>query len=156
MSQIGNIFFLTFAAAFLIALARAVAHDGEKEGVTKLALSLVLLSVLAAPLSSLVLSLPDVLAGEGSTLPDLPADDPAYLSAAEEGFRQGIQRALCEKFSLSEDEVRVRVVNFDFSAMRAEGVTVFLTGRAVFADTAGIRRYLCEGGVCTDARVEIG
>lgn len=126
------------------------------EKTKKTVFSVILMAALAVPLASVV---PDAL-HLLSSLPDgvAPSDStPAYAERAEASFAAGIAAAVAEEFSLPASDVRVTLSDFDFSAMCAGRVNVFLSGAAVYGDAPGIRRYIeKEGWGTADVTVEFG
>ena len=112
----------------------------KRTGAERLALSVLLLYAVALPLITLAqgwdgtLRLPD---GGGAD-----TSDPEYIKVAEEAFERGLEEHIREKYSLSEGTVTVHCYGFDFSAMRAERITVLLSGKAALSDYKAMERYL--------------
>lgn len=118
----------------------------------RLGLSVVLLWAVIAPLSSLLSSLP-----AWPQLPEPPAageESPLYEARAEAAFCEGIAAAVCEKFSLKEEEISVRAEDFNLTAMKAQRIYIILKGQSVFADSFAIATFVeseglgdCEVGI---------
>ena len=79
--------------------------------------------------------------------------DPSLV--AEEAFATGIKRAVAEKFSLKEEDVRVKIRDFDMEKMKSSQIIIFLGGAAAFADYRGIEEYINGLGM-GECRVEVG
>lgn len=126
----------------LLSIGARLILDRRFSSVTRLLFSLILLSALALPLA-------DVL--KGLTLEEIPlpelGDASEFNEEMEEAYALGIRRALCSEFSLSEDEVRVVLTDFDAAQIGKGRVEVFLSGRAALADRLGMETYLKEGGI---------
>lgn len=135
----------------LVAVVGFLAYgEGEHSATMRFALSAILLS--AAVLSAIgavgerLPQLPGT--GEGSQTEGGTVTDPQQVAAA--AFTAGLRTAVCEHFSLREEEVYLTATGFVLSEMRAAEVNVLLSGRAALADAPAIRRFIEEknGGVC--------
>ena len=72
---------------------------------------------------------------------------------SESAFSEGIESYLCSEYSLDKKEISVQTRGFSLSEMRAEEITVKLSGGAVLADIPGMKlcvrkNFTLEGGVC--------
>ncbi len=87
---------------------------------------------------------------------DISDYDEDYLQVAHDAFASGVASAICEKFSLDGEGVRVLVEGFDFESMTASHIRVFLSGRAVYASYKDIEKYIEDSGLgeC-DVEIEI-
>lgn len=137
-------------AALVAAVSFLAYGEGEHSATVRFALSAILLS--AAVLSAvgaageLLPQLPGT--GEGSLPETGEVTDPQQVAAS--ALAAGLHTAVCEHFSLREEEVTLTLDGFVLSEMRAARVTVLLCGRAALADAPAIRRFVEEknGGVC--------
>lgn len=145
--------------ALLVSLASYLSYGRQTRGVISFALSLILAVAVAGPLVSMVSAIPGWVEegvpswdGEGGTVGGEDCE-----STAKAAYAAGIRSAVAARFSLNEEDIRVLVEDFDFSAMRAGRVRVILSGRAVTADSRGIRQYVTEAGLgeC-EVEIEIG
>ena len=136
-----NSFVYIAAVLFAVAFSSFVSYDSEKMRASRCALGIILLAALVAPLTSLI--------GEFENL--TYGDFPSYDSSAEEQFRdqsigsafvRGVELAVAERFSFSEDEVEVECFGFALEEARAEKIHVTLSGRAAFADIRAVRDYV--------------
>ena len=78
--------------------------------------------------------------------------DPSYV--AEEAFAGGIKSAVSEKFSIKEENISVRIVDFDIKTMSCEQIKIYLDGVGAFADYRSIEDYVGGLGM-GDCSVEI-
>ena len=143
---------LIVSVGIVAAVGGALLYDGEREGASRTAISLILLLAAVAPVAAFV----SQLSLTAPTLPDLPTiEDGEYTDVAREAFCDGIRTLLSEKFSLSEDCFAVKCEGFDFTSMRAERLTVTLRGAALRCDPLAVEKFInsYEIGVC---HAEIG
>ena len=119
----------------------------------RLGLAVVLLWAVLSPLAGLLQSLPSSF--PSFSLPETEGtDSPLYAERAQQGFCDGIRAAVCEKFSLSEEELSVRAEGFDMAVMRAERIHILLKGKGVLADGFAIEAFI-EGENLGDCEVEM-
>lgn len=109
-------------------------------------------------LLSPLLSLLSGMSSGGIPVPDkyIPAEG-GYADVSEEAFLLGVGRYLSESYSLSADNIEIMCNGFEPTQMRADGITVSLSGSAAVADVRMIREdiknnFLTSGG---EARVVI-
>lgn len=126
----------------LLSIGGRLILDRRFSSVTRLLFSLILLSALALPLFEAV----EHLTLEQIPLPEL-GDASEFNEEMEGAYAEGIRRALCAEFSLSESEVRVVLTDFDAAQIEQGRVEVFLSGRAALGDRLGMEKYLKEGGI---------
>ena len=91
-----------------------------------------------------------VMAFSSPVLPLPPATEGEigeYAELARAAFIDGTRRAVCDKFSLSEDCVEVDVLDFDFKKMRAGKIKITLSGRAIIADGRAIVKFIESEGL---------
>lgn len=136
------------AVAALISLSLAAFYKDGKWGATvRCAFAVLLLYATVCPL----------LSGEagGFDIRDLKFDAGEYdfsdVSAvdgtSEVAFCNGIRLFLVQEFSLNADDVAVSAEGFDKAEMRAEKVTVRLSGGAVYCDFRAIREKIEKNGM---------
>lgn len=145
--------------ALLVSLASYLSYGRENRGMISFALSLILAVAVAGPLVSWISAIPGWVEegipswdGEGETVSGENCEQ-----TAQAAYAAGVRSTVAARFSLEEENVRVLVEDFDFSRMRAGRVRVILSGRAVTADSRGIRQYVTEAGLgeC-EVEIEIG
>ena len=86
----------------------------------------------------------------------IPGDDALYAEVAEDAFADGIASEISARFGIPRDAISVRLVDFDFSAMRASRIKITLFGRGIVADVRAIKEYLENKniGEC-DVKIEL-
>ena len=105
------------------------------------AIGVITLSVILSPLSGAISDFDaegwlESLGGEGTEV------DAEYTAAIEEAFAEGIRSAVAEEFSLDRENIRVKLFGFNAAEMRAEKITVNLSGAAVIAEYRAMEKYL--------------
>ena len=73
---------------------------------------------------------------------DAELEDSEAYEAARDAFCLGIEQAVCQEFSISEDNISVFVSGFDVRRMRCERITVFLSGKGIFTDYERIKSFV--------------
>lgn len=143
---------LIISVGIVAALGGGLLYDGEREGASRGAISVILLLATIAPVAAFV----SQLSLKAPTLPDLPvAEDGEYTEVAREAFCDGIRTLLSENYSLSEDCFAVKCEGFDFTSMRAERLTVTLRGAAVRCDPLAVEKFINSYEI-GDCHAEIG
>lgn len=61
-----------------------------------------------------------------------------------EAFARGVKGDICDAFSLGEEDVSVLAHGFTYGSTTAEEIRVVLTDKAVFTDTASLRKYVTD------------
>ena len=133
----------TFSLATIFALACALITDKRLEGVTRLCFSIVFSSVIFLSVGNLFsggVMLPEY------TAPELSSRPSAFDKVLEESAREGVVRALCREFSLSEEEILVQFGECGDGEYLSRAVRITLYGRSALADYRAIENYLYEGG----------
>ena len=144
-----------FVTSALLSLLSLISYRSSLEKTRTLIFGLILLSVVITPAVGAVRELSDL--GTKELFPEL---DNTYDSSAElyeKAFAEGIATAVCERFELRGCDVRVLIEGFSGSEWRCDKIRIILSGRASFADTAGIERFIdrLDIGEC-EAEIEIG
>lgn len=143
---------LIISVGIVAAIGGGLLYDGEREGASRGAISVILLLATIAPVAAFV----SQLSLKAPTLPDLPAaEDGEYTEVAREAFCDGIRTLLSENYSLSEDCFAVKCEGFDFTSMRAERLTVTLRGAAVRCDPLAVEKFINSYEI-GDCHAEIG
>ena len=133
------------ALSLVLTVGARLVSDRRYVSVTGLLFSLILLSNVATPLVSLTegdISLP---------IEHVTVDTSVFENSLAQAYASGIRRALCEQFSLKEEDVRVYVTELAAENIEEARVRVILSGRAALADRHRIEEYLKKGGVTVDA-----
>ena len=133
-------------AAGAIGLATHLAYPGANERIVRLAGAVLLLLAVVSPIGSLIKGVGDLsFDALEFTEPDFESGE--YLKVSREALESGIRTLVADEFSLSEDDVRVVALGFDFEKMKAEKINIILTGKALLADYKRIERYISEQGL---------
>ena len=140
-------FVLAASLSVLVALGGLMIYGEEGGKSARAAMGVILLCTLSIPPAKAVLALRDAdigglfeevgEVGGGSVLGEV----------ASESFAEGTEKMICERFSISEDEVEVHVFGLDTSSMRAEKIVVVLRGRGALSDLRGIRAAVEDAGL---------
>lgn len=116
------------------------------KGLTRAAMSLILVMAILSPLPSLV----EKIGGELEFSEIEGSGEDIRLSA----FGDGIREYISSEFDLDSDEVAVEIVGFDKEEMKCEKILITLSGRAALADYKRVERLIDELGL-GEAEVKI-
>ena len=116
------------------------------KGLTRAAMSLILVMAIISPLPSLV----EKIGGELDFSEIEGSGEDIRLSA----FGDGIREYISSEFDLDSDEVAVEIVGFDKEEMKCEKILITLSGRAALADYKRVERLIDELGL-GEAEVKI-
>ena len=141
---------MALSLSVALGLVGAAAHPQFSQQ-TQAAIGVLCLFSLAAPVAAAIPSLfcpPSV----EESIPALTPEG-GYIELGEQAFAEGISKYVAEELSADEDEIEIEISGFDFEAMRAERITLTLSGSAVLGDLRGIRQsllgnFVAEGGSC--------
>ena len=75
------------------------------------------------------------------------SDSPAYTEHSKEALEDGVRTLVCERFSLDEASVSVKLSGFDFENMCADKIELTLFDKAALADLEKIEKYASSLGV---------
>ena len=147
----GEYLFSAFALSLIFSLMSYLSYSVPSERALRCVRGILLLYLLLLPLSSLTLKLGelDFSYPQADFIGENLTED-----TAEEAFSEGIRALVAERCNIAEKNVSVRVFGFDFSAMRAERVMVFLSGAGALADWRTLENYLDSLGL-GDCEVEL-
>lgn len=116
------------------------------KGLTRAAMSLILVMAIISPLPSLV----EKIGGDLDFSEIEGSGEDIRLSA----FGDGIREYISSEFDLDSDEVAVEIVGFDKEEMKCEKILITLSGRAALADYKRVERLIDELGL-GEAEVKI-
>lgn len=146
--------FSVFAICLVGGIALLLCYGSDRG--ESLAVGIITLSVILTPLVREAAELDpedwlDSVRGEVSEV------SPEYIPVLEQAFSDGIKRAVAEKFSINEDNVRISLVGFDAEKMRAERIRIVLRGSAALSDYRAVEKYIngLDLGEC-NVQIEIG
>lgn len=149
MAELSEYIFFALALSSVLGLISSLSHPSlAKEA--EAAIGILCLFSLASPIAAAIPRLLDLPRPEQS-LPVIGGG--GYIELSEAAFADGIREYISGEFSLDASEVAVDISDFDFTAMRAGGVTVRLRGTAALSDIPGIREaikgnFTSDGGEC--------
>lgn len=116
-----------------------IAYRGGGSTAERAAISIVILSCTVCPLADAVrnteIRLPNI-----QTYPE----DLRYNETLGEALADGIAAALCEKFGIEDENIRVAVRGFEPESVTVERVTVILRGKALLTRVEDVKRYVKE------------
>lgn len=133
-------FVYIICALATVAFCSFASYGGESAKYTRFALGAVLLCAVTVPTAA---HLKSISLGELS-FSDMEISESYTDGVLEEAYSKGIERAIAEKFSLSEDSVDVVCRGFSGQTVSADFVYVTLSGEAAFSDLPRIRSYVNE------------
>lgn len=124
------------AASAIVALGGLASYGGNLERISRAAMAVVLLYTVTLPIFSVTGDISDLISTdffEGLRV-ECDQSDTLFYENTASAFCDGVARFVCEECDLDKGEVCVRVTGLDLESMRAEKITVILSGRAVSAD----------------------
>ena len=136
------------AVSVLCGACTLISYKGSEDKGAKIAFSILLLYISATPVVSFVTNVFDI--NYSDLIPDssdVSIEDSALYEVAQSAFCDGIERLVCDKFSIDNDCVSVYAREFDIESMSAKKIIVILTGRAVTADARGIAAAVKDAGL---------
>ena len=142
-----------FAVTVVVTVCSLSSYKGGKAA--KFALAVLLVYTALSPLSAISEGFGGL--AESEDFGDISEYEKTYEETAEAAFCSGIDSLICSEMGLDSGGVRVFCRGFDFKKMRAELVTVVLSGRCVTADSLKIKKLVSENGLgeC-EVEIEIG
>ena len=153
MEALNDYFAFMMLLCLAVGLVGAILHDAARD-VSLLAIGFISLSALASPIVSLASRLDAIpLPEDSASLPSGGLSD-----AVEESYKDGIESFISSGWSVSREDVEVRIDGFSAVDARVGELSVALTGRAALIDTRSLRdrltrEFLLPEGKC---RVVIG
>ena len=139
-------FALVCALCVLVALGGLLSY-GEKNGAARAAMGVVLMCTVALPPIKATLALREVDIGAFFEGEGTDQNSSALEEVVAESFSLGTKKMVCEKFSISEDDVSVHVFGLDSSSMRAEKIVVVLRGKGALSDIRRIGSAVEDAGL---------
>lgn len=153
MEDIKTYMLSIFATALLITLVDILTPTGTNGGLSKhlkLVASLVFVCILISPTVSLAEKLGEIANGNWEL--DIEGDIEDHYSeelqnaldnASQQYFEGMLKETLCQEFEILEDDLRVHVewIN-DGDNLHPQKVTVILSGKAIWKNSAKIEKYV--------------
>ena len=136
------------AMSALVGVSSYVSYGENRDKYLKAASSLILIYIIISPTVTLVREAAEFKDYSGSVSEYIGSiDESEFAESAEAAFCEGIEKYVCEKFSLSEDEVYVRAFGFDCKNMKAEKIKIILSGSAALSDNRAIAEEVRNNGL---------
>ena len=132
-----------FAAAALASVAGFAFFNDKNEPFMRTAVAIIFVCAIVSPTVSIIRGFAD---GNFSSS-DSFLDGNIYEKTAEEAFTLGVELALAEEFSFSDEEVFVRAEGFLAENMSCERLVVTLSGAACFSDITAVRSFVEENNL---------
>ena len=121
-----------------VALASFFTYDGESRKASRLALGIILLASLVSPIASAVRGLASIDFSDTGAY----VESSAVEKTLEEAFCEGVAVCIAEEFSLKGDTVRVKARAFNSETMRADELTVTLSGSSATKDLKAVESFV--------------
>lgn len=122
-----------------LALISYLSYPSAMGKTAKFASLILLIYTVASPLPALLDGITDYKDAPSFQLPDTDLSD-TYGEVVHEAFDRGIEIYVIDKYGASENDITVESFGFDFELMRAELITVTLSGKAIVLDYRDIER----------------
>ena len=139
MSEVGYI----VSSCALVSLLSFIAYYKTDGRAIRLALGVILISALIAPVGQMLSQIPAL---EYEYIADAKDGDMMREEELKSAFCEGVVLAVADKFSLDKGCIRVEAVGFDKDTFKCEVLRVWLSGTAVLADARRIESYLTDCG----------
>lgn len=136
-------FLSVFSVLLLVSSIGIVCYDGGKS--EKRALGIISAFIILSPIISAIGNLNLSYIPEFNMTDSLPDED--CSTVIEEAFAEGIVTAISDEFLLKEENIRVKIKNFNMNEMKCEEIKIILTGSNVIADRRGVEKYVNSLGV---------
>ena len=121
-----------------VALASFFTYDGESRKASRLALGIILLASLVSPIASAVRGLASIDFSDTGAY----VESSAVEKTLEEAFCEGVAVCIAEEFSLKADTVSVKAHAFNSETMRADELTVTLSGSSATKDLKAVENFV--------------
>ena len=151
----GEYFAALLAVSVLSALGSYMAYN-PSDKTTKWAIAIIVLYAVTVYALGLVDTAidSDIDGIYGELSQDVEISDTEYSKTAKEAFALGVERAITEKFGISEENISVAVDGFDALTMTAQRINIFLSGSAAYADWRAVEEYVRSSGL-GECRAEV-
>ena len=134
------------AVSMLAALAVFISYGGASERAVKGAVSVILIYTLCMPIVDMVGDFSVENLNFELQLEDVESSS-EYFETVEEAFARGVKSYVCEEFGLDGGAVFVKIQGFAIESMRAERISIVLSGRAALSDVTRIAEAVKNAGL---------
>ncbi len=135
------------AVSAVVAFCGIIMKEGGNDGISRAAMGIILLSAVITPAISLACEIADFDIDAILDSSETEGGENVYEQTAEDAFCRGVEKLICDEYSLSADNVEVRVFGFDITRMCAAKIKIILSGSASLADSRAICAYVRECGL---------
>ena len=143
--RLGEYLFSAFLICAAISVISYLSYSRTSDKALRGVMAILLLYVLILPISTLSSEIFNL---DISSYPSVDSiGENLTAEGAEEAFSDGIRSLVVERYNIAEKNVSVKLYGFDFYNMRAERVSVFLSGAGVLIDSRGLEEYLNSLGL---------
>ena len=135
--------FSAVIVALIASFLSYISYPSQNDTAVKAASALLILYTLISPVSALISSLYEL--SEKDSIFDteiFTQEGGEYLEVSEEAFKTGIKRYISDEFDTDEKNIEVVLSDFKFTEMRAEHISVYLSGSALLLDRKKIEEKL--------------
>lgn len=147
------------AATAVVALGSIVSYGGGAARVSRAAMAVVLLYTVTLPIFSVTSDLSGLISEDYFDNLHVQYDvgDSLFYERTEAAFSEGVKKLVCGEYNFNSDNVTVSTNGFDVEAMRAEKITVILSGHAITADTRSVVELIEDTGLgeC-EVKIDLG
>jgi hypothetical protein len=134
---------MAIALSATVTLLSFISHPGADKRGERLVLGAIFLLAIVTGACELFRG---AIPGGTDLIPDASYADRAE-EVAKDAFCKGIERLICEEYSLREESVQVSAEGFNLSTLSAERVSISLGGRGLTVDRAAVLRLLSDSGI---------
>ena len=136
------------AISILVGVCSYISYGEKQDKCLKAAASLIILYAISSPVVTLISDAEKYQIYDADIQDSIrDMEETEFFQSAQEAFCEGIEKYVCEKFSLSGDEVKVVVFDFDVENMRAKNIRIILSGKAAIADNRAIAALVSDSGL---------
>ena len=140
------------AVAAICAVVDMISPDGKMKKSVSFALSLAVTLALVSPLSfslSGIKEKSEAFISEVESAYDTSYSDTSLEYTTSEAANEGIKKAISEKFGIDKVNIETKcALDIIGEAVIFEKVEIYLYGKGIFADTAGIKKYVSDSLGC--------
>ena len=115
------------AVSAVVAFCGILMKDGGCDSISRAAMGIILLFAFITPAVSVLGEIADFDVEEIIDSSKTEEEDNVYLQTAEDAFCLGVEKLICSEYSLSADDVEVRVFGFDVTKMHATKIKIILS-----------------------------
>ena len=135
------------AISAIVGVCSYASYGDRDDKYLKAASSLILVYVIISPLVAIIRDVAEYNFNGDFSLDSFESiNDTELADKAESAFCEGVEKYICDKFSLSEGEVKAVTFEFNCKNMTARKIKIILSGRAALADSRAIAEEIRSKG----------